>query len=265
MRKMKSRKKNKNRWEDLSNSLRDRTSISTKEIKPLVKKYTNVSLEYAIWKLQQEEIISKARRGLYLIGGKDDQAFIKNPFEAIYTLVDKNVVLGYGTALFLHGISRYGMLTQHFIISKKYIKPKQIGNILVRFVQTPSFENHNIMRLKYSGYILNFTDLERTIVDCIHRPKYAQGWENIIHSIKLIKRLDSHKLLDYVKRIGIPSLASRVGIIMEHFKKRLKIEDEEINTLLPYLPRKPVKIERGINGRLNKKWNIYIPEDFLNE
>jgi len=260
------KKQHRKRWKILREALRCRTSISHAELSLLVKKHTNVAVDYAVWKFKREGVLVGSRRGLYLIAEQAERnTFVKSPIEAIHSLLGKDIVFGYGTALFVHGLSRYGRLTEYYVLSTRDIKPKRIGDVLVRFIENPLRDEVGIVRHKFGRSIIRVSDLERTLIDCIHRPKYTQGWENVMHALGRAKRFNAHRLIEYVKKYGVPLLAARVGVILEHFEQRWKARAQDIDSLLPYIPRRPVKFQRGIKGKLNKKWNIYLPADLLDE
>lgn len=261
---MKRKKPLGNDWKALRQALGRRTSISNDEISDLVKKHTDVAVDYAIWRLQQERLLIRSRRGLYLVA-EGGEGFLKDPIEAIHSLLGKDVVFGYGTALYLHGLSRYGRLSEYYVLSPRDAKPKPIGDVQVRFIQSPLRDQIGITKQRFGRSSVRVTDLERTLIDCLHRPKYAQGWENVVHGLHRAKRVNAPRLIEYVKSIGIPLLAARIGVVLEYFKDSWKVRTQDIDSLLPYVPRRAVRFERGINGSLSKKWNVYVPGNYLDE
>jgi predicted transcriptional regulator of viral defense system len=252
-------------WQVLKRELRGRTSISIVELSSLIKKHTSVAVDYALWLLQQDGVLTRSRRGLYFVKGGEEKAFLKNPIEAIHSLFGEAAVFGYGTALYIHGLSRYGLLSEYILISKNDKKVSKIESASVRFVVSPVQKNLGVVKYKYGSSQILITDLERTLIDCIHRPKYAQGWENVVHALNRAKKVNAYRLIEYVKEYGTPSLVSKVGLVLEQFAGKWKIHPNEFDSLLQYLPRQPVKFLRDMNGELNKKWNIYTPGDIFNE
>lgn len=263
---MKRKKPIGNDWKALRQALGRRTSISNDEISDLVKRHTDVAVDYAIWQLQQEGVLIRSRRGLYVVAERGErEAFLKDPIEAIHALLGKEIVFGYGTALFLHGLSRYGRLSEYYVLSPRDAKPKRIGDVLVRFIKSPLGDTVGVNQQRFGRSTIRVTDIERTLIDCIHRSKYAQGWENVVQAWHRVKRVNSRRLIEYAKSFGIPLLVARVGIVLEYFREPWKVRNEDIDSLLPYIPRHPVKFERGLNGTLNRKWNVYVPGHHLDE
>jgi predicted transcriptional regulator of viral defense system len=263
---MKSKTQPKKSWKALREALSRRTSISHAEISTLVKKHTDVAVDYAIWRLQQEGVLIRSRRGLYLVAERGErEAFLTDPIEAIRSLLGKDIVFGYGTALYLHGLSRYGRLSEYYVLSPQDAKPKRIGDVLVRFIESPLGDTVGIKQQRFGRSTIRVTDLERTLIDCIHRSKYTQGWENVVHALHRVTRVNTPRLIEYVKSFGIPLLVARVGVVLEYFKEPWKVRTKDIDSLLPYLPRRPVNFDRGLSGTLNKKWNVYVPEGHLDQ
>jgi predicted transcriptional regulator of viral defense system len=254
-------------WNDLVKALRRKTTIGRRELANFVKTHVKVDLDYAIWRLQQDGILRRPKgkeRGLYIVAesGSSTQ-HISDPFEAIQDVRGKEIVFCYGTALYMHGLSRYGRLTHYYIITTKKTTEEKLGQITVRFVKTKMGYDQGILKRKLRGYSVCFTDLERTLIECIDRPKYAQGWENIMHAFDGVKHVRVKRLLDYIKGLNSPVLAAKTGIVLDHFKQRWGITEKELIGLQQYVPRTPARFERGSTGTLNKRWNVIVPSDIF--
>ncbi len=231
-----------------------------------MKRHTDVAIDYAVWRLQRQGVLIRGGRGIYhIVTPGESDAFLKDPIEAIVSLLGKRVIFSYGTALYLHGLSRYGRLSEYCVLSPQDRKPKRLGEVVVRYIEAPVREDVGVMQRKFGRFLLCVTDLERTLIDCIHRPKYTQGWENVIHALDRAKRVKAHKLIEYVKQYRTPLLVAKVGLVLEQYQQKWRISREEIASLRPYLPRTPVSFERGRGGKLNKDWNLRVPEGLFNE
>ena len=256
-------------WQALLRDIRQRSSVSLAEISLLVKKHTHAGADYVIWMLQQKDVLKRVqgkRKGLFVVlddNSTDD--LVRDPIEAIQTLYGRDTLYCYGTALYIHGLSRYGRISEYFLHSDVPRTQRPVGQVIVRFVKTRLGNSTGVMKRKYGSQSLFTTDLERTIVDCIHRPVYAQGWENVVHALHRAEKVNARRLIGYVKKYGTPSLVAKVGVILDHFARQWKISPNDLSSLFVYLPRQPVKFGRGLKGPFNKRWNIYVPGDLLNE
>jgi predicted transcriptional regulator of viral defense system len=256
-------------WQTLLLAIRKQSSISLADLSVLVRKNTQASADYVIWRLQKDGVLKRVqgrRRGLFIVvddGGQD--GFVKDPIEAIQTLYGRDALYCYGTALYIHGLSRYGRLGEYFIHSEVPRTRRPVGQVVVRFVTTRLGNNIGIAKRKHGTGSLLVTDLERTIIDCIHRPAYAQGWENVVHALYGAEQVNAGRLIEYVKQYGTPSLVAKVGVVLDRFTVQWKVPASRLDSLIEYLPRKPIKFGRKLKGSFNKRWNIYVPGDLLNE
>lgn len=255
-------------WESLVAALRKRDTISSTETVRLVKQYTNVSPDYALRRLQREGVLERPvtpHRGVYVVGSEQTGGFITDPIEAVQAACGQQVVFGYGTALLLHGLSRYGRLTEYYLVSLSRRNKRTVGHLVVRFVKSPLQEGMGVVTRRQRSILVHMTDLERTLIDAIHRPKYAQGWENVTHALKRAEGVSGSHMIEYVKQYRTPSLVSRVGLVLQRYAEKWKVAENEIDSLRPYLPKTPVKFARGKGGTLNRQWNLHVPEGLFND
>lgn len=248
--------------------LRKQDIISSTEVARLAKQYIDVSPNYALRRLQRKGVLQRFKngsRGLYVVADGENGAFITNPIEAVQAVCGEEVVFGYGTALLLYGLSRYGRLTEYYVVSKLKRKQRSMGEFNIRFVKTPLPKESGIVTKHHGRGAVRITDLERTLIDAIHRPKYAQGWENVAHALNRAKGVRGSRIIEYVKQYQTPSLVSRVGLVLQRYAKKWKVAENEIDSLRPYLPKTPVKFARGMSGTLNRQWNLHVPEGLFND
>jgi predicted transcriptional regulator of viral defense system len=116
------------------------------------------------------------------------------------------------------------------------------------------------MEINFSQSKIIVTDVERTLIDCIHRQKYAQGLENIIHAIKHSGKVDSSKLIHYMKQYRLPSLIVKTCYLLDRYGEHLKISEDDLIRLRPYFPQNPVSLVRNEQSNFDSKWKIYVPE-----
>jgi len=255
-------------WSTLVVALRQRTTISSAELSDLVSQHTDVSANYALRRLQREGVLGKmpgGRKAVYLVAKTGSTSFIKDPVEAAQAICGADVLFGYGTALFLHGLSRYGRLTETYVVGRQAARQQEMEGLVVRTIKSPLRADVGVASQQYQQRLIRVTDLERTLIDCVHRPKYAQGWENVVHALHRASGVKPEKMIAYVKRYRTPSLVAKVGLLLEHFGKKWKVATEELGSLRSYLPREPVKFGRQLGGTLHKEWKLYVPEGVFDE
>jgi len=257
-------------WEALHLELEERSTISRHDLAQLIALHLDVGTDYAISRLCREGRLKRAaisRRGLYIITTDTTASnqVLRNPIDAIQALYGVESVFCYGSALYLHGLSRYGHLSDYYVATREARKPSALGRARVRFVETPIDVSVGTETVTVSDGHVVVTDLERTLIDCIHRPKYAQGWENLIYAIRRMAKLREDCIYDYLKRYRLPSLVAKTCVILERFSDNLGIDTNTLVRLRPYLPRNPIRFSRDEPGVFNKRWNVYVPKYLLQE
>jgi predicted transcriptional regulator of viral defense system len=255
-------------WEAFVTAVRSKRTITTAELIQLAEKHLTVSADYARRRLQHEGVLTRgaeARRGLWLVRAGRKGSGMADSMEAVLSVMGAQTVFAYGTALFLHGLTRYARLSECYVLTTARRNRRRIGAFVVRPVQAPLRESVGLEKRKYGNRSILVTDQERTLIDCIHRPKYAQGWENVVHALTSARKLDVERLIAYVKQYRIPALVAKVGLVLEQYGSTWRVSERSLASLRPYLPRNPVKFARGAGGRFNRRWNLYVPEGVFNE
>lgn len=97
------------------------------------------------------------------------------------------------------------------------------------------------------------TDLERTLLDGLMKPKYCGGIQEVLSAHSSAQDLDIVKLVDYALRLDI-SVAKRLGWVLEH----LGIENDHLNSLatLPFTGFIKLDASAKKSGPYNKRWQI---------
>jgi predicted transcriptional regulator of viral defense system len=258
----------KNDWRALLAAVKARDTVSSSEIARMAKQHTGISTDYALRYLKRKGVIrplDNAPRGLYAIIGGSADATVGDPIKTVQAAEGATVVFAYGTALLVHGLSRYGRLAEYYVASVNKRKPKRMGTIMLRFVKIPAQEEMGVTDVRRAQGSVRLTDLERTLIDCVHRPKYAQGWENVVHALRRARGVKASRMIEYVKHYRTPSLVAKIGWIIEQECKRWKATNGDLLSLRAYLPRSPVNFFRGGGGALNRTWRLYVPKGVLNE
>lgn len=251
-------------WEALVKQLHEQKAVSRAQLVELIAEHLGVTTDHALRRLRREGILKRAE-GVYVIANRQSagEAFIKNPIMAIRVKYGDDVLFCYSTALDIQNLSRYGRLTDHFIAVPCPRNMEPLGQIRVRPVKTPLGNTMGVETVDIAGQPVYVTDMERTIIDCIHRPKYAQGWENVFHAIGRVERLREDRVSRYLKRYRLPSLVAKACVILDRFSKDLGISQDTLDRLRPYLPSSPIHMDKSKSSSLNKKWNVYVPKDLI--
>ncbi|MBS0358754.1 MAG: transcriptional regulator, partial [Proteobacteria bacterium] len=123
-------------------------------------------------------------------------------------------------------------------------------------------ENFLVKIENYQGLDLCVTSLERTVVDCLDKPNFAGGHEEMWRSLSMIQRLDLDKLFEYLTFLENSTLFAKTGFFLEQQKEVLGIDEDYLKFLQGFIPKKAHYFERTKRekGIYIKQWNLIVPE-----
>ena len=183
-----------------------------------------------------------------------------------------DAVLGYHTALEFHG-KAYSVYNRLHYLSARRSLPVMFRNYEIRRVSVPQplltkgKEMFGVLRHRRSGSELHVTDLERTLVDVLHRPDLTGSWEEIWRSLESVEFFDIEQVVKYVLLLENATTAAKVGFFLEQHREDLMVDDVHLKPLQKLRPRQPHYLERGNRKgcRWMKKWNLMVPDEILNQ
>jgi predicted transcriptional regulator of viral defense system len=109
------------------------------------------------------------------------------------------------------------------------------------------------------GLNCRVTSLERTAAEVLDRPDLAGGMEEAWGALAAVPLLDLGTLMAYVRLRGQATLAAKVGLFLEHYRKHFAVRDETLAELRSMRPRQPQYLERAAGGKLAAGWNLIVP------
>jgi len=195
-----------------------------------------------IQQLINREVILRLRQGKYFVIPQEigrESKYIGN-----WYLVAREIANSH-----LYYISHYSAMDLHNMLTQPLMKiyitsPKQerrkrrtIGNVPFEFIYQKREKIWGVQEI----WITNtekarVSELERTILDCLSKPKYSGGILEVVKGIGIQKeKINFSKLLDYIKKFNSNVVAKRMGYILE----ALRIGDANfINELKRYINNK---------------------------
>ncbi|MDX2164911.1 MAG: type IV toxin-antitoxin system AbiEi family antitoxin [Gammaproteobacteria bacterium] len=208
------------------------------------------------------------RKSLYAVKPTHDEAWI-DPY-LIAAKATKDAIIGYHTALELHGIA-YTTFNEFQFITKKLTRSFVCENQRFRPIYAPKVliaQNKTeicVDVVKRERVPIKLTNIERTIVDILNRPDLGGGWEEIWRSFDNLTKLNLDDLVDYALLLNNSTVIAKVGFFLEQRPSHLKADDFYIEKLLRYIPKKPHYMERNKRrgGKYMEKWRLYVPDEIL--
>ena len=218
--------------------------------------------------LTEREVIMRLKGGLYVLVPYDTPV---SDFFPNWGLVGANLVgnasyyIGYYSALKMHGFTTQPSM-QEQVVTDKRMKPtiQKICNVKFQFIYHT--EKHFFGTKKIWTEALNrsfpvlYSDLEKTIVDCLYKPDYAFGIVEVAKAIYLAKdKIKPDKLISYAKKLNSQAVLKRLGFILELYEIDFPfIEELQQMKTISHVALDPTHPKEGV---ANRRWSIYINVD----
>lgn len=216
-----------------------------------------------IKRLVKKGYVLRARGGLYAAVPPE---FLNSNYEVDrYILAYKNGreggALAYHSALELHGVAQSYFNTVYYL-TKRSLRGFTFQSVQYRFFETQDvFGATKIIR---DAVPVMVTDRERTFLDCVRRPKYCGGLEEILKSLGTFHTVDTKKMGKYLKKFDEKGLTQKTGAVLSLLKDEFRVPDdflehlkEEVGNKVYYLTTPPRKGQ----GKLMSEWNVVIPKN----
>ena len=215
---------------------------------------------------QKKGRILLIKRGLYAVVPQEMQV---DPY-LITSKLAHDAVIGYHTALALHGKANTMINRFYYLTLTKPMKPLAFQGNVFQAVSVPkSLKKKDIGNTTFNrlGMSIKVTTLERTFVDILDRPYLCLSWEEICHAIEAIEYLNSSLVVKYTLLLSNKTTAAIVGFFMEMYEDKWMIPAEHLKKLKKLRPLKPVYFKRSKKGphRMVSQWNLIVPEVILDK
>jgi predicted transcriptional regulator of viral defense system len=169
--------------------------------------------------------------------------------------------LAYHTALELHGVA-HSYFNTVYCLRPKSLRGFDFQGIEYRYIETKKL--FGVFHLMREGIRIPVTDRERTFLDCIRRPDYCGGLEEVLKSLSTFHTIDVKAIDGYLGEFHEQSLMQKTGFVLTILKDELKVSEDYLDELrnrvrekIYYLAPRP---KTGA-GRLIGEWNLIVPRN----
>lgn len=226
---------------------------------------TTRQLNYYLNMLLREGFLRRIAKGIYTFSLEPGRASSPHEFVLAQILVPNGAV-AYWSALNYYGLTEQIPRTV-FIqtpVKRGYQKLIVLDGKRFKVVVVSPEKFFGIGTIRLGRREVQITDPEKTIVDCLDKPKYCGG---IIEVVKALKnaRLDYEKLLEYAERMKSKAILKRLGFLSERLElgieKEIRLSENDKKSFALLDPSMPQ------GGRFNYRWGlrINVPEDYWEE
>jgi len=171
----------------------------------------------------------------------------------------KNSFLSYYTALTIHGLSeRY--TTHIYATTTTHQRNIQYNNITINYIQTIPKKYFGTTTISYSNEHIQISDVERTIIDVINKPKYAGGWTETINCLKNLDEIDYKKLTTYLKKYNNKTTSRKIGYLLENLSN-LSPSKYILKQIKDLSGSNELYFDTTKKGIYNSDWNLIVPKN----
>ncbi len=210
--------------------------------------------------------IARISRGYYLVTSTYLPGIhVENDHLLIAGRIAPDAIISYHTAMEFHALAysimpvvyfnsgaRIGHLDTEYgryqqLAHPSALKPRNI------FLETKLHDR--------AGIDIRVASIERTLVDCLHRPELSGGWEEIWRSFESINFLDIEKLINYAVQLGNATTIAKLGFFLEQHADQFSVEEKTLQTLEHLRPKSRHYMDKHDkeNAKTLKRWNLIAP------
>lgn len=219
---------------------------------------------------QKKHHIGQIKKGLYfnIRPGSNVEQTSPDPFLIASKLSD-DAVIAFHSALDLLGFGHSLFNTYYYFSNLFHSKFSFRGNnfcsvINPRKLQHKSQQFFGTVKAERMGLKITVTGKERTLVDCLERPQYCGGFEEMYRSLEKIPYLQIDILLEYLELREQKKLSAITGFFLDQHRNDFLIEDSLLQQLERNIPAKPVYWNRSRKGGIYvKRWNLIVPQKLI--
>ena len=195
-----------------------------------------------------KEHISRIRRGYYAITSiLKSRSVTDDPF-LIAGRVTEDAIVAYHSALSFHGLA-YSLFSDFYFISGQLIQPFEFMQATYhRVAHSKTLQPKKIlMETKIhdrQGLDIKVTTVERTLVDCLNKPKFSGGWEEIWRAGEMINFLDIDRMIHYALCLDNATTIAKVGFFLEQHQEQFNVNSTQLKMLERSKPKSKHYMER---------------------
>ena len=223
----------------------------------------NVSLAHArniAADMTRKNVIERVKSGLFVRIPESvllDKELYKEDAVLIAAKSHTKAFLSHYTALSIHGLAeRY--TTQIYVTTPYHQRDILYHEILIKYISVVPKRFFGIKTINYSNTTISVSDIERTILDVINKPKFAGGWNELTQCLKNLESIDWNKLLTYMKKFGNKALARRLGYIFENIST-ISLPRQIKKQIMKYSGTNIYYFNSTKKGIFDKEWNMIVP------
>ena len=245
----------------------------------IVANIAQVSREHAtklLFSMARKGALYRLGRGRYAVIPPDvlydRKSYVIDPYMIVDELMGslgegESYYVAYQSAAALHGAA-HQLPFSLLVAVPQQRRPIDLGQARIQCVQLMPNKFFGFQQLRYHDVFLNVSDEAKTVLDCLERFDLCGGVEEVARTISaLTERIDSGKLLEYLRQMGNQALTQRLGLILERLSSVQRIEKSVIEGISQLVGKHVYSMDPHgpDSGQLVGRWQIRENIDILKD
>jgi len=226
----------------------------------------NISRE-VIWvllsRLEKLGRIERIEKGKYMIIplGEEKGKYTLNEFTLGNIVIDP-CIIAYWSALHHHGLTEQIPLTVFIqTTNRKKKQDIKIFGIPYKIIRVKPEKIFGTEKLWIDETEILITNKEKTIVDCLDKPKYAGGIIEVTKALQE-KSINLEKLKKYSIKLNNSAVTRRLGYLCDKLEIPIDLDYKKLKNYLKkarnYIPLDPTMLHEGYK---DTKWQVIVNWD----
>jgi predicted transcriptional regulator of viral defense system len=167
--------------------------------------------------------------------------------------------LSYHSAMEYYGLQNQ-VFNRVYLSSPKWFKMFEYD--FVEYWHAPDKFRDGVV--KDAARDIYYTDLERTIIDCIDRLDLAGGYEELYYNFELIDEVEESRLLFYLELYNKQALYQRAGLFLS-MQSQMKLSTRFFDVCQARKGTHTNHLtDKGESRVYIPEWKLYVPQYLLN-
>ena len=200
--------------------------------------------------------LCRIKLNLYAVTDLTTGLCAANKYEIASNISDMACV-AYHSAMEYHGLG-HQLFNEMSVISTSTFRTFEFEGITYIRHQPKIMEGVTVPVMNTK---IKVTDLERTVIDCIDRIKYAGGLEELLNNFTSVAYIDETKLKTYLDAYGKSSLYQKTGFLLSMYKKQWRLSAGFFRHCKAHIGKSTRYLtDAADNSAYDSEWRLCVPE-----
>lgn len=210
------------------------------------------TLKVLLNRLEKRGWVERIEKGKYMIIplGAEKGEYTLHEF-IIGSLLVKPSAMAYWSALNYHGFTEQIPNTVFVqTTARKKRQDLRIFGVRYKIVRIKPEKFFGIEKVWIEEFQVPITDREKTVVDCLDKPRYCGGIIEVAKAFR--EELEAEKLREYALRMNNSAVIRRLGYLCDYFGVNIDLPKPKTRNYIlldPTMPRK---------GNVDSKWRVTV-------